>query len=338
MHKHHRKQLFAKSAILLALVVFAYSILVIQIPIKEPRAWGVTFSHTYAKSLGLEWREVFEMMLDELGVRHLRLPIYWNEVSPAQGALDFDVYDYQMVRAEEFNAKVILAIGRKVPRWPECHEPAWTRELSEKEQQEELLRYIEVVVGRYKASSALVAWQVENEPFLPFGECPPLDVGFFDRELALVRKLDPSRPIVITDSGELSIWIRAARRADIFGTTMYRTIYNKSVGQFTYPLPPSFFRAKRALTEIFVGHKPMVVIELQAEPWGSAPVEKLSREESERSMSPKKFRDAIAYASRSGFDEFYLWGVEWWYWLKVRGHDPEMWNIARELFRSEQSQ
>ena len=334
----HKKSWRAK--ILLTCAVFAFVVLVfiIQTPVKEPRVWGVTFSHTYAQGLGLEWREVFEAMLDELGVRHLRLPVYWNEVSPTQGALDFDAYDYQMARAEEFNAKVILAIGRKVPRWPECHEPAWVLKLSEKEQQEELLRYIEVVVERYKASFALVAWQVENEPFLPFGECPPLDVDFLDKEIALVRKLDPSRPIVVTDSGELSIWIRAARRADIFGTTMYRTIYNKSIGQFTYPLPPSFFRAKRALTEIFVGHKPMIVIELQAEPWGPAPVEKLSRKESERSMSPKKFRDVITYATRSGFDEFYLWGVEWWYWLKVHENDPEMWNIARELFRGEQSQ
>ena len=332
INAHNKKSLLAKLVIGLAILVFIYTVLVIQTPVRSPRVWGVTFSHTHATTLGLEWRQVFEEILDELGVRHLRLPIYWSEVARTKGSWDFDVYDYQIARAEEFGAKVILAIGRKTPRWPECNEPAWVRDISASEQQAEILRYIEVVVERYRGSSAVVAWQVENEPFLPFGECPPLDVEFFDSEIALVRKLDSGHPVVITDSGELSMWVRAAKRADIFGTTMYRTIYNKRVGQFTYPLPPNFFRAKRTFTEKIVGHKQMVVIELQAEPWGPAPVNQMSAQESALSMDFDKFRGVINYASQSGFDEFYLWGVEWWYWQKSLGN-KDIWEHAKTLFK-----
>lgn len=327
-----RKRVFEKILITFAVAIFVYAVLAIQVPVKKPRVWGVTFSYTYAKSLGLEWREVFEDILDDLGARHLRLPVYWSEISQKKGRENFDAYDFQMARAEKFGAKVILALGRKLPRWPECHEPEWARSLPEEEQQKEILKYIESVVRRYAKSQALVAWQVENEPFLPFGECLPLDVDFLDREIALVRALDPAHPIIITDSGELSLWARAMKRADIFGTTMYRTIYNKRIGQFTYPLPPSFFRVKRFLAEVVVGRKQSIVIELQAEPWGPAPVDRLTKEESARSMDPDKFRKIISYASRSGFDEFYFWGVEWWYWQMETMGEPSYWDMARKLF------
>jgi len=36
-------------------------------------------------------------------------------------------------------------------------------------------------------------------------------------EIALVRAKDPSRKVIVTDSGELSFWISAAKRADILG-------------------------------------------------------------------------------------------------------------------------
>ena len=110
---------------------------------------------------------------------------------------------------------------------------------------------------------------------------------------------------------------------------MYRTIYNDHIGHFTYPLPPSFFRAKRTLTRLIAGDKPMVVIELQGESWQKEMTYEVSVEEQYKSMNPEKFRDTIAYAKKSGFDTFYLWGVEWWYWLKENGH-PEMWEIAKE--------
>ena len=306
--------------------------LVSRAPVLPAKSFGVTFSYPYAEQFGLDWKETYHAILGDLNVRHIRIPVYWPEVSHKMGGFYFDNYDYQMREAQLKQVKVILAVGRKLPRWPECHTAAWANSLSGEWRQEELLKYISAVVQRYKNSPALSAWQVENEPFLSFGVCPPLDVNFLDREIALVRLLDSHHPIVVTDSGELSIWMRAASRADIFGTTMYRTIYKNNIGYFTYPLPPSFFRLKRALTELVVGERPMIVIELQAESWGPRLVYDMDKTEQYKSFNPQKFEETVAYAKRTGFDTFYFWGVEWWYWLRVHEHDPEIWNKAKALF------
>ena len=48
-------------------------------------------------------------------------------------------------------------------------------------------------------------------------------------------------------------------------------------------------------------------------------------------MGVDKFKEMINFSSKTGFDTFYLWGVEWWYWLKLNGHD-ELWLEAKKLF------
>jgi hypothetical protein len=303
-----------------------------SIPVLPAKNFGVTFSYPYAEQFKLDWKEMYRAILDDLQVRLIRIPVYWSEVSHRQDSFYFNDYDYQVREAQRRQAKIILAVGRKLPRWPECHEAAWANALSDQERQEEILKYIGAVVQRYKNSPALSAWQVENEPFLSFGVCPPLDVDFLDREIVLVKSLDPQHPVIVTDSGELSIWMRAASRADIFGTTMYRTIYKNNIGYVTYPLPPSFFRFKRAITELVVGKRPMIVIELQAESWGPRLVYDMSKAQQYESFNPQKFKETVAYAERTGFDTFYFWGVEWWYWLKMHEHDPAIWDMARALF------
>jgi len=294
---------------------------------KTPLLYGVTFAPRAAEDLGLDWKKAYVDMFDELRVRHIRVSAYWSDIEREDDVVDFEKLDFQVAEAEKRGAELIVAVGRKVPRWPECHIPEWAKSLDYAEQDIELFEHMERVVTRYKNSPAVKIWQVENEPFLPFGLCPPANAESLDAGIALVRSLD-SRPILTTDSGELSLWVRAARRGDIFGTTMYRTIWNKFVGQFEYPVPPAFFRAKRGWAEFLVGQKPMIVIELQGEPWLSKPIYETTIEEHYTVMSPEEFKRTLAYAEASGFDTFYLWGVEWWYWLKTQGH-PEIWEMAK---------
>ncbi|MEK7643211.1 MAG: hypothetical protein AAB372_02080 [Patescibacteria group bacterium] len=320
---------FVKSFIIIVFICVAVAgWLMRRAPVLEPRVYGVTFAPGVAEWFGLDARDTYRAILDDLRVRHIRIGAYWTEIERERGTQDFSMLDWQVSEAEARGAKLILALGRKVPRWPECHIPSWVRALPRSEQDEELYRYMRTVVERYKNSSAIEIWQVENEPYLPFGECPYDVSETLDQEVALVHSLDPSRPILTTDSGELSIWIRAAKRGDQFGTTMYRRVNNKYFGQFEYPLPPEFFRAKRAFTELVVGKKPMMVIELQGEPWLSKPVNSATVEEQYAVMDPEYFKDTLRYAEASGFDTFYLWGVEWWYWLKQNGHS-EIWEIAK---------
>jgi len=294
--------------------------------------YGVTFSKAQAQSLGLDWRKIYLSIFDDLGVKKIRLPAYWNEIESQEGKFDWQDLDWQIKQAGERQAEIILAVGARLPRWPECHFPDWTKARLKAQVENSTLNYLAKVIERYKGNQQIIAWQIENEPFLShFGDCPKFDKKFLDQEITLARSLD-SRPIVITDSGELSIWLGAAKRADIFGTTMYRDTYSNFFKNYIhYPITPAFFRFKKNLVSWFAKPKEWLVIELQAEPWGPEPYQDLSPAERARTMSLEKFKQMIEFARQTGFREFYLWGVEWWYWEMAQGR-PEVWNEAKSLF------
>lgn len=302
--------------------------------------WGVTFSEKFAAEFDKDWRKIYRAVLDDLNVKHVRLIAYWDKIEPEEGVYDWSGLDYQMNLAAERGAVVILAVGQKVPRWPECHSPPWVRELSNSKSQfpseyeQALLNYIEAVVERYKRYQNLKYWQVENEPFLPFGECGAISRAMLDKEMSLVRSLDPVRPILITDSGEVAPWYLAAKRGDIFGTTMYRRVHNRFFGYIDYHLPPEFFRLKEAMVRALLGDgkKRFIVAELQGEPWLTRPLAGAAPAETAPLFDEQFFRDTIRYANAAGFDEYYLWGVEWWWWQGTKYGNWEYWEIAKELF------
>ncbi len=300
---------------------------------KDEMEYGVTFSKKQAGSLSLDWQKVYLAVLDELEVKKLRLPAYWNEIEPKGGEFVWDDLDWQIKEAGKRDVKIILAVGGRLPRWPECHFPDWVERLPKEKREQKTLNYTREVINRYKNDKQITAWQIENEPFLPyFGECPEPDSKFLDKEIALARKLD-SRPIVVTDSGELSVWIPAARRADIFGTTMYRDTYSEYLKRYIhYPIRPGFFRFKKNIAGLFAKPDQWIVIELQAEPWASVPYQYATREERDKTMNLEKFREILEFSRKAGFKEFYLWGVEWWYWEREVNGRPELWNEARKLF------
>jgi hypothetical protein len=317
----------------LVIAIFIY----FNLPGPAPREdvhLGMTFSSRYATDLGLDWRETYRALLDEVGVKKLRIPVYWDLVERAPGERDYADVDWQLDEAERAGATVILSLGQRVPRWPECHIPAWAKERSDAERQTALKSFMKSTVERYRDRGVIATWQVENEPFLVFfGECPPLDVDFLEEEVALVRTLDPSRPVLLTDSGELSIWYRAAKRGDKFGTTMYRMIYKGGWGYVTYPIGPNFFRAKEQLVRLLTDQEHFSVIELQAEPWASGWVANVPLEEQFITMNENLLEENVTYARRVGFEDIYLWGGEWWYWLKVKKDYPAVWEKGKELFR-----
>ncbi|MEA3273620.1 MAG: cellulase family glycosylhydrolase [Patescibacteria group bacterium] len=299
----------------------------------EDIKWGITYSKFFAEKAGLDWQKTYLAILDDLGSKKIRLPVYWQFVEQKEGEYDFADLDWMMEEAEKRQVEIILVVGRKVPRWPECHIPDWARELDESEQQAKILKLIEVVVKRYRESDSLAVWQIENEPFLAFGECPALDVDFLDQEIKKTKSLDPKHPILITDSGEMSIWLRAAKRGDIFGTTMYRIIWNKHLKYFKYPLPPRFFWMKANLINLFYKDKPIIVCELQGEYWGPKQSYETPLALEMEHYPLEEFQQSLAYAKAVGFGEVYLWGVEWWYWLKEEHGDATYWEEAKTLLQ-----
>jgi len=331
-----------KKIILILIIIIVGLFLYLLVGSTEPAEnikWGITFSREYASSFELDWQKMFLSILDDLKVKNFRLVAYWDEIEKEKGKYDFSDLDWQINEVSKRGGEITLAIGKRLPRWPECHDPEWLKNEAKEIQDQKLFDYIKITVNRYKNNQNIKIWQIENEPFLrTFGICPKLDKKVLDQEIALVRELDfippevgQARPIMITESGEFSTWIGGARRADIVGTSIYRTIYGK-LGYVTYPIPAIFYHRKSNLIKLFFKDLKIISSEVQAEPWGNVPVTQMTNEQRDKSMSFEKFNQNIDYAIRTGIDELYLWGVEWWYWQKTKG-DDRYWNRAKELFK-----
>lgn len=295
--------------------------------------WGVNFSIKHATALGLDWKAVFGALLDDLEVKRLKVSLDWNELEPERDKFFFDDADWQIVEAEKRDAKLLLVVGMKTMRWPECHVPEWAKELSKEDQQKAILTLLGAVVSRYKDSPALAAWQVENEPLLKFGTCPWRDRKFLETEVELVKSVDPNHPVVVSDSGELSFWVQASRIGDIVSTTMYRKVWFHEIDRYVeYPLPPVFYGRKAKYIDALFGRE-VIVGELQAEPWGPGKLlYETTIEEQDAAFDLAQFRKNIAFAKQTGLKEFYLWGAEWWFWRKEKADDPAFWSEAHNLF------
>lgn len=302
----------------------------------EEMEFNISFSNIFAEEIGLDWKKVYIEMLDDLKPKKIRIAAYWDRIETEPGQYDFSDLDWQVSQAQQRNTEIVLALGIKVPRWPECFIPEFY--INNKEEREEaLLKYEEKIIERYKDYLVIKYWQVENEPFLAFGNCieGAIDEDLLDREIELVKSLDDSRSIITTDSGELSYWYEAAKRGDIFGTTLYRTIYKEPFGYINYPIGPNFFRMKAKFIKYFANQENVIISELQAEPWGPKNIAELSIDEQYKSMNPTSFVKIIDYAQKTNFSESYLWGVEWWYWLKEKEGKNEMWEEVKKVIKKE---
>ena len=316
--------------LILAIVGFFF---VGSAPEQEEQTFGVNFSQKHAQNLGLDWKETYTALIEELGVKNIKVASYWDLIEPEDGKYDFEDLDWQLEVAKNNGVDVMLVLGMKTPRWPECHLPEWAKGLDKEKQQEEILELIREMILRYKDFDAISMWQVENEPFFPFGECVWSDPEFLKEEVALVKSLDSkARPILISDSGEGSFWFRASSIGDVVGTTMYRKVW---VWQFktyvTYPLPPVFYWRKAEIIKKFF-NKEVICVELQAEPWGPELLYTSPLSEQEKTMNLERFQNIVSFAKKTGLKKFYLWGAEWWYWMKEINGQGDIWEEAKKLF------
>jgi len=78
--------------------------------------------------------------------------------------------------------------------------------------------------------------------------------------------------------------------------------------------------------------KKVFVAELQAEPWNFRQIYELPAYKQLETMNPEEFAKTIEYFKQTGLEEAYLWGAEWWYWLKTSEGDERMWLEAKKLF------
>jgi hypothetical protein len=84
----------------------------------------------------------------------------------------------------------------------------------------------------------------------------------------------------------------------------------------------------------------MIIHELQAEPWtpNGKLITEISVDEMYKSMNPKRLKDRIDYGIATGMRTIDLWGAEWWYYMKVKQHDPGVWNVVKDAVAQAEAQ
>lgn len=332
-----------KKIIKIAIVFFAILALICLILffIGKPQkniVWGVTFSTIRAQELGFDSTTLLATMLDDLKPAKIRIPVYWSEIEPAQGKFDFSKYRNLLAETDKRGTEVILVLGRKQPRWPECHQPEWFNQLDAQQQETATLNMIEQSVAEFKDIQSVVAWQIENEPYFQYGPvCPVTSHELYKKEVQLVAQLN-AKPTIATDSGEKGMWVSVAGSgANTLGATMYREVYHDKKGKYiAYKFPWWSYNIKAGLVKLLTNVDSIIGVELQAEPWlmisnpkATPPAEQLKH------MNPEIFRSNIEYATRVGLPENYLWGAEWWYWMAKEHGDNSMINAAKTFFSNQ---
>lgn len=337
---HHSRSLLHAifGAVILALILvgiwFTAAALSFHLTPASPNyTFGTSFSPRHAADFGLDWKENYTALLDDLEIRSYRLMSYWDDIEATPDAYAFDDLDWQMDEAAKRGAKVSLAIGLRQPRWPECHEPAWAVNLSEAQWRTEFFDYLEKVVKRYENHPALESFQLENEAFAWwFGDCRlQPDRELLQAEFAQVKSWTDT-PILMSLSDQYGIPLQGPI-ADSYGYSLYTKVYNSLIpGTYVEPSPPIWYHRARADVLRSVYGTPLFVHELQLEPWGAQSTRLLTVAEQDKTMNAERINYNLLYARKLGIENIYTWGSEWWYWRLQQG-DPSIWNAVKEAVR-----
>jgi hypothetical protein len=291
----------------------------------DPSDFGVSFSLKQCRSFDIDPEETLRWLVAQ-GFRRFRLMSYWNEHEKEPKKYDFSALDWQIDMIEKCGGQVTLCLGARQPRWPENHWTQWAWESEKTLRDEALLLFIEKVVERYKDRPVIVSYQLENEALLTnFGERPEIDRQRLKAEYALVKRLDPKRPIIMTTSTSWGIPMRKPI-PDIVGFSFYHTLYQNE--QYRQSLMyPWVHRLRKTLIKL-LHRKPIFIHELQLEPWGPTAIWKMDDAEQAKSMDQAAIARNIQLARAIKAGPIDLWGGEWWFWRYKHG-DKTIWQSVQ---------
>ncbi|HVX56763.1 MAG TPA: beta-galactosidase [Candidatus Saccharimonadales bacterium] len=305
----------------------------------QPLEQGVSFIPDYAQSLGLDPQQTMDA-LTSIGVKHFRLVSYWSDMEPTPGQYDFSQLDWEFKKAEAAHAKVILVVGLRQPRWPECHAPGWANlNQPESQWQPQLEQFMQKVIERYRGSPALQQYQLENEYFLKgFGYCTNFSRQRLVSEYNLVKQLDPHHQIIVGRSNNTIGLPLGQPQPDEFSVSVYKRVWDANLTHryLEYPWPAWYYGFMAGLQKIVTG-KNMMIGELQAEAWppDGKSIQQTSLAEQNKSLDAKRLKARFQYGRATGMRQIYLWGAEYWYYRDVKLHDPSLWNVAKQEFQNQ---
>lgn len=311
---------------------------------------GVSFSCRQVRYLGDDCGKAYAALLDDIGVRHVRLSLYWSDVESQPGQFDFAETDALVQQAAARGADVLLTLGIKAQRYPEVYLPSWlarTDDLPEGAVLDRLpgvhdatLRFVDAAVRHYAGSPTVFGWQIENEPYIKnFDKIHGwvISAAMVSAEIAAVRRADVlHRPIVVTHSSWTTYdqdWKRSLGVGDVLGQNVFTKkawirdwwyFFPYEMGPWVPNLPGQARAAKREGKQLWI-------TELQAEPEERRGLIDLDPSQV-RSISPRLLAANVALARRSGATRVYLWGAEWWYAVRGEGAHVDLWHEAKQLF------
>ncbi|HJQ08716.1 MAG TPA: hypothetical protein VJ836_04530 [Candidatus Saccharimonadales bacterium] len=296
--------------------------------IVKPGKFGVSFSIKQCRNFGIDPKITLDWLITDAGFQRFRLMSYWDEHEKSPGKYDFAELDWQIQKIARAGGVITLCLGARQPRWPENHWPNWAWELSKPERTKALLRYLMVVVERYQGQNAIVSYQLENEALLKgFGTRPEVNRVRLRQEFKLVKNLDPTRPVIMSTSTSWGIPLRKPL-PDTVGFSYYQVIYNGKAYRTAFHTPWLHRLRKRLIA--LLRRRPVLIHELQLEPWGHAAIWEMSAQEQDRSMSPRQILRNIALARKVHAYPIDLWGGEWWYWRLRTCNDPTIWQAVQK--------
>ncbi len=293
----------------------------------DPEKFGVSFSLKQCRDFNIDPEKTLGFLLNSMKFRRFRLMSYWDEYEKTPGKYDFSALDKQIKQIEKAGGVITLCLGARQPRWPESHWPGWSLELPETERFKALYSFIEVVVRRYQNRSCVISWQLENEALnRNFGKNGDFNHIRLRTEFNLVRKLDGSRPIIMSTSNSWGIPLRHPV-PDIVGFSYYTVQWQNKKGRYGREFHYAWIHKLRARLISLVWGRPSFIHELQAEPWGPKAIWEMPVSEQDKSMDVKQLGYNINLAKRTNLYPIDLWGSEWWYW-RAQNNDDEIYQTV----------
>jgi hypothetical protein len=299
--------------------------------------------------------------------RVIRLTTYWDEVDQA----GYDQLDWMMNEAKRAQQPIVLTVGMKALGWPEFFIPASAMPAnglrkgqdaaSDSSFREAALAFVDDTVLRYRDNPALVAWQIENEPFNRAGpQRLWIDAEFLRDEMTSVRQLDSHhRPLIVNAFSHFNLlfdqasarqgfdirqWLgfdadsaerdglAALNRGDVLGLDVYTAIGYQFLGQDHMSHADSDWPDRLARVHDLAKQqgKQAWITEAQAEPWESAQ----SNSTDPKSTSPQAIRSIFANLKDAGFTTVLFWGSEYWLWRQDHG-DSRWTDTIKTILREE---
>lgn len=329
-----------------------------RLPVEPRRSTlqGISFRSPQVDVLGLDARTTLRTLLT-YPFQLIRLGAYWNRIEPEPGMFLTDELDWQIDAAERAGKQIILCVGPlKTFSYPEFYVPA--HQLRHPFPEHTLIKpsaypslltaattFITRLVERYKHRQSIVAWQLEHEAVDPLGveHTWRLAAAFVEKEMAAVRKADPTRPIMMNGFLPASLPVRlsqwwqtrdqgdslsvAQRIADIVGIDYYPRHALMTIGTKTLYLDGSrsglFIaswqqrRRKQLFTWARAHGQKLMISEGQAEPWETVTTPPNPDKQGMYSCLPEQVINNYNTCMRWSQQEaplyaYLFWGAEYW--------------------------